>query len=233
MSTGKIVAAAGSSAGLPVRRCPRGRGFTLVEALVFGAIGLAMVIVAWTVFQQSARKGKATDEKLQATQSVLFLSLHLEKDLESLYEDPDHLMEFTVDPGASRLSFYRFGPVSHEHEWESVPLQKVVYYFDGASGKVHRQVDAEPTKVFVGSFERLNFRLADPPPSGAVPLTGGLLAEAPAILISSVGISDEALAWSEDERKPAQRCVMVNAVPRGRVSAFNAYPSWNPVPYGP
>jgi hypothetical protein len=183
---------------------------------------------AWTIFRQSARKASSTDQKLQAAQSVLLLSLYMEKDLDALYEDPTHLIEFTIDPGTSHLSFYRFGSKSAEGTWEPLPLEKVEYTFNGQLGKVFRKYQGK-TRHFLGSYERLNYRLADPAPN----TSPDLLSEAPSILISIVGLSDEALARQEDKREPSQRSVLVNGLPRHRVAAMNAYSSWNPVPYGP
>lgn len=208
----------------------RRRAFTLVEVVVFSAIGLLVVTGAWSLFRSSMTKGKRTDSKLQGVQAGLLFALQLEKDLDALHEARGKGIEFKITKEGADLLFHRYALESAGSTWEPLETRRVLYQFRTETGRIVRTLEGEPARELHGAFERVNFR-----PVKATPRAGydGLLPEAPAIVFSAVAIPDEALARPPSERRGPDRTVVVGGVPRVTASRRNAYPFWNPVPYGP
>lgn len=200
---------------------------TLVELMVFAAVGLLVVAAAWSFFRASMRRGDRADKKFEGVQSGLLLSIQLERDLAALYELEGNDPVPDVRTGGAKLSFLRYSDEQVESDWTELEVVPVTYQFRTESGRVLRQVGGEAPEVLPGVFERVNFRVANP----EVVEPGKALPEAPAVIYSVTAATREVLEKPPARRRGSERTVLVGGVSREQRARRSAYPFWNPVPY--
>lgn len=209
---------------------PTRRGFTMVEAVVFLPIATIVIVLAWTFFQSSARKGKATDVKLQGVQATLLFTLNVERDLDGLYEDQNHEVKI-LDEGRG-IQFWRCATPSPEGNWDPLPLEKIEYRFDSLLGKLYRKAGDKPEDSILGCFEAVQFRLEHPLGASGTD-TAAPLPHGPAVVFSAVAVPEEDIKKPLEERDARHRTTLFSAVPRRWLAGRAGYPFWNPVPYYP
>ncbi len=211
-----------------MRRFRARRAFTMVEALVFVPIGLAVMGIVWTLWSSSARKGKATDVKVQSLQENLVVALSLERDLQGIYEDSNHPIRIADD--GSALLFSRCADASNAPEWVPLELEDVLYRFDAATGKVMRRIGNGEERAFSGSFELVHFRIENPTEPAR---SDQEIRSAPAVIFTLVSIPEEDMAKPMNERDATRRTTLVSGVSRRWVASRVSHPFWNPIPYVP
>ncbi len=204
-------------------------GFSLVEVTVFMAVGVLVMAGAWSFFQSSIRKGKATDVKVESLQADLLFARSLERDLEALYEDPEHAMDIVRGPGELRFSFWRYGEESPGDRWDPLPVERVTYRFDASKKRIFRRVGNGREDRLYGLFERMNIRFrnfqAQAPGPPAVPSA--------AVIFSATSTPRETLQKPLEAREEQDRTTLFGAVLREREAVRTAFPWWNPIPYAP
>lgn len=207
----------------------RRQGFTLVEVALFAALGLGLLGMVWELFTSSMTKGSRAEAKLQAVQACQLFALHLERDLENLYE-PVHFghaqeqIRFAQTASETVLEISVFGVASQDQSWDPLPLDRIRYRFEKLSGRIFRQKNSEPVQVLSGRYGSWNLRIS-PLDQAGVPHR-----EAPALVYSLVGLPHIYPNGKAPDR--SEISVLFGGVPRAGASDAQAYPDWNPVPYG-
>jgi hypothetical protein len=152
------------------------RAFTLVEAAVFGALGVIVLIGLFTIFRSTNREAAKTSVHLRGIQAALALVERLSFDLRAgmAYENP-YLREgwnALVVPAAEDgrvVEFWRFDPQNAQPmppdpggTLAFVPVQQVRYRFDPQSRRVTRTVgQGRPETITVAQYLKVEFQAVD------------------------------------------------------------------------
>ena len=82
------------------------RGFTILEVMVMGAIGLALISIAWWIFSSLTKQSKKLDTRLRALQAQQLVVERLAQDVRQYVHRDDWSMVDAVPPRLS-LNVYR------------------------------------------------------------------------------------------------------------------------------
>ena len=140
---------------------PRRRAFTLVEILVFSAIALIVLGVAWFIFFSATNQSRKLDSRLRALQANQILIERIKQDLKQFYYVPSYSM---VDSAPPRLSFRIYREYSYsrtERSQASVILESINYVFDRDMHTVRRNNDL----LYACPFESVQFGLKETLPT--------------------------------------------------------------------
>lgn len=187
-------------------------GVTLVEALLFGAIGVFLLGVTWAGLRSALRGGARLEGKVQALEGSLLASARLQRDLAMLSESEGDLARVDVSIGGTTLTF----PVALPGRDRSV---RVTYLHDPESGRLTRQLEGEEARTLPGDFESFVARVV-----------GAYGSEDPSVLYTLVArgeLSGAVAAESGPDR--SARSVLVGGAPRELLAAEKNYPNWNPI----
>lgn len=201
----------------------RRRGFSLVEVLVFSAMGLLVLVTVYDFMAAGLKRGARSLEKLEGVDAVLTLSARLEQDLDALYEDPAHPITFTVTAEGTRFSFHRYSEVTSEEAWEPRRLVQVEYHHRLETRVVTRaELPGEPHRI-PGLFDQVLVSLE----RSQLP---GRPAYAYRLVYHLRGVARDDPAAAAD---PGRKSFCRGAVPLYSRSMRSAYPFWHRDPYGP
>lgn len=205
----------------PPRR--RAQGTTLVELLVFSGLALLMVLSVWSFFSAFQRGTHRTFSGLDGVAAGIQVSRRLELDLAHLHESRRHPPRIRRGPEETILEFTRFGPESPGDEWTSLPLVRIRYRLHHASGVVTRQEGNAAPRELPGRIGALDFQFL----RGRGSPEASLLTPAPAVLFTVHGQPGD-----PGQEGGVAPLLLLGGRGRERVSSHQAYPSWNPLPFG-
>lgn len=209
-------------------KTPRRHGTTLVEVLIFAAIGTLVMVAAWGLLVTGLRRGAHTQTKVRGVEAVLFASARLEADLRAAAAShPGHRVWAEAIPEGFLLRFARFGEERPEAGWDPLGVVQVAWYWERDSHRLMRRLgDAEP-EVLPGRFTAFEARARvgdedEAPAPGAGPFLEYRL----------VGTSAEWLGLPEVHRHSAGGTELRGAVVlMPRMRRFG-YPHHSRIPYG-
>lgn len=140
----------------------RRHGFSMLEVMVMGAIGLALISVGWFVFTGLTRQSKKLDTRLRAIQASQLTIERLKQDIKQYVHREDWSM---VDSAPPRLSLpvfreYVFDPGSRAQR--SVAVDSVTWLFNPETHYLMRNTEA----LKFAQFETIQFSVKSTPPGG-------------------------------------------------------------------
>lgn len=145
------------------------RGFSMLEVMVMGAIGLALISVAWFVFTGLTRQSKKLDTRLRAIQASQLTIERLKQDIKQYVHREDWSM---VDSAPPRLSLpvfreYVFDPGSRAQR--SVAVDSVTWLFNPETHYLMRNTEV----LKFAQFETIQFSVKATPSTGGGATGGG------------------------------------------------------------
>lgn len=157
------------------------RGTSLVEVLVFGFIGMAVIALVMGIMMRTTRQTVLTQERLRALQALGLLSERIAHDLTGgvAFRRPDGKdMRATASADGRTLELYHFhpdpkqaaDPVGSDGGVTPIRVERIAYTFDPAKGTLMRQYGGTPPAAAVLN-RFLSVRFSIPPPGGARLLT--------------------------------------------------------------
>lgn len=150
------------------------RGTSLVEVLVFGLMGLAVVAIALGILQRTMRQSARTQERLRGLAALGLLSEQLAQDLSAgaAYRDrAGKALRANVTPDGRAVELYRYDPDPKAQQplapvagdvVTPIHVERVTYAFDPIKHAVTRQVGTGRPAVLPNRFLSVRFALADP-----------------------------------------------------------------------
>ncbi len=201
---------------VPVRIRPRGgrrRAFTLLEIVMFSAIGGGVMYIAYNIFVASAKQGVNLDAKLKAVQGAQLLLERLERDLKHMVFEQGRY-ELSVSEDGSRVRFYMFDGHGADMADGVIPIHLREYRFDPALSRV--MIDNEPYAP--AFFRAVEFQLGSAGGAGTQ--------DRPVLTMRVGGVADELAGLPEANLDLKTRSDFVSSVGLEAVAAARRTPRW-------
>lgn len=188
-------------------------GHSLLEIVMFAAIGSMVLYIGYELFVGSAKQGRDLDTKLKAVQASQLLLERLERDLKHLvYEEGRYTLEVGED--GRRVRFYMFDGHGQDLTDGVIPIHLREYLFDPGSSRV--MIDGEP---YVSAyFRQVLFELGN---AGSDPSR-----PRPVLTMRVGGVADERAGLPEDDLDLRTRADFVSSVGLSAIAAVERTPQW-------
>ncbi len=190
-------------------------GFTLVELVIFSALGAVVIGAVYLLFSASSRSGGRMEEKLVGVQSAQILLEYLRSDLLAAVVAPGKpvRVESIADGQRNRLSFERC--VAPESENGPPGTRRVSYFFDPERHQVLR--DGEP--LLAGTFAAVSFDWQPAEEAGTAP---------PDVLTVTVTTAPPERLGGSEAVDPRFTCTFVETIALSSTGPRDPLRSWVP-----
>lgn len=204
---------------------PRRHGTTLVEVLIFGAIGTMVMASVWGILVTGLRRGARTQTKVRGVEATLFASARLEADLRAAAAaHAGHRAVVEDTPQGVLLRFARLGGARPEADWDPVDVVPVAWYWERSTHRLLRRLGEGDPEVLPGRFTTFEARTR----LGDADAAAGA---GPYLEYRLVGTSAEWLGLPEDRRPTHGGSELRGAALLSTQLRLFGYPHHHRIPY--
>jgi hypothetical protein len=206
----------------------RRHGTTLVEVLVFGAIGTMVLASVWGLLVTGLRRGARTQTKVRGVEAALFASARLEADLRAAAAaHAGHEVQVETRDDGVLLRFARFGEDRPEASWDLLDIQPVAWFWERDTHRLMRKLADGDVEVLPGRFATFEAHaLVGDEDAAPTPGAGPLLE------YRLLGTSTEWLGSPEERRHRPGGTEVRGAVSLTTRLRVYGYPHHSRIPYG-
>lgn len=191
----------------------RRRGVSLLEILMFAAVGSMVLYIMYDIFVASARQGQDLDRKLKAVQGAQLLLERLERDLKHMVFVQGEY-EPVVDQDGRRLVFFLFDGHGEDLSDGVIPIHRREFRFDPEA----KRVLIDEVVYAASYFRALEFQLAD--------VGGAAGGTRPVLTVRVGGVSEDVASLPEEELDLKARADFVSSVGLASMAEAKRLPLW-------
>ena len=194
-------------------RTMRRRGFTLLEILMFSAVGMVVLYIGYEVFVSATKQGIDLDTKLKAVQGSQMLLERLERDLKHMvYEEGK--FELEVSDEGDLVRFYVYDGYDRDLTDGEIPVHRREYRFDPSVSRVF--IDGAPYNF--AYFRAIEFSLDD--------VGNGEAGQRPILTMRVGGVADDRAQLPEEMLDLKTRADFVSSVGLSAIAIAKRNPYW-------